>query len=201
MIQYQDVYQFKISLGGIKPVIWRRIQVPGSYSFWDLHIAIQDAMGWLNCHLHEFNILNPETGDTDRIGIPDEEWDFDDTKLLAGWKTQISSYFSAEMKKARYTYDFGDDWEHTVILEKIIAKEPGLAYPQCLDGAHACPPEDCGGVLGYYHLMEVMGNPKDKEYASMVEWYGRVYKPEIFNPKIVFSNPAKSLEMLLAEQD
>lgn len=141
----KNIYQFKITLEGIKPPIWRRIQVPESYSFWDLHVAIQDSMGWEDYHLHEFNILNPKTGIKDNIGLPSDDWG-DDKTVIPGWKTPISSYFSALNKKAAYEYDFGDSWDHKVALEKILPFEFGVQYPRCLAGERACPPEDCGGI-------------------------------------------------------
>lgn len=118
----KNIYQFKITLEGIKPPIWRRIQVPESYSFWDLHVAIQDSMGWEDYHLHEFKILNPKTGIKDNIGLPSDEGD--EETILPGWKTPISSYFSASNKEADYEYDFGDSWDHKVSLEKILPIQP-----------------------------------------------------------------------------
>src|SRR5689334_4182350 len=98
------IYQFKISLYDITPPIWRRIQVPESYTFWDLHVAIQDAMGWYDCHLHQFEVINPKYGDSDFIGIPGDDWGAE--KIFPGWKTPIKRYFSLVNKKANYEYDF-----------------------------------------------------------------------------------------------
>src|SRR4030095_3771456 len=165
-----NIYQFKISLQYIKPPIWRRIQVPDFHTFWDLHCAIQDAMGWDDYHLHEFSILNPQSGIEERIGMPCDEWE--DETLLTGWETKISSYFSPNNEKASYMYDFGDGWTHQVVLEKILPYDPQLQYPQCSAGKRACPPEDCGGVPGYEHLLEVMSKPRHKEYKRLVEWLG-----------------------------
>jgi hypothetical protein len=198
--KYQHIYQFKVSLNSINPVIWRRIQVPENYSFWDLHVAIQDAMGWFDCHLHEFNMPNPVTGQPERIGIFNEEWDFDDIKVIPGWELSISDYFSGDTKLALYTYDFGDNWEHQVCLEKILPREANVKYPCCIDGARACPPEDCGSIPGYEHLLKIMKDPQNEEYDEMVEWLGRVYDPEKFIPKIRFSSPKRRLKMLLQEK-
>lgn len=198
--KYEHVYQFKVWLDDIKPMIWRRILVPENYSFWDLHVAIQDAMGWLDCHLHEFSLLNPVTGQNERIGIPDEEWNFNDApKVMPGWELLICDYFSSANHLADYTYDFGDNWKHKICLEKILSCEPKVKYPQCTDGARACPPEDCGGIPGYERLLEIMENPDDEEYDEMVEWLDGVYNPEKFNAKIRFSNPKRRLKMLLQE--
>lgn len=140
-----NIYQFKITLRDIKPKVWRRIQVPENYNFWELHLAIQDAMGWEDCHLHQFEITNPKTEEKDLISIPDDEG-FDDT--ISGKKVKIAKYFLAPKDKANYKYDFGDGWEHEVVLEKILPAVVGNKYPQCIAGERACPLEDCGGVWG-----------------------------------------------------
>ena len=148
MPRYSKVYQFKITLGGIEPPIWRRIQVPGSYSFWDLHVAIQDAMGWTDCHLHVFRILDPGTDDTEEIGIPNEDRFVGEPEILPGWDLSIKNYFSEANTRATYEYDFGDGWKHEIVLEKIFPRKPGTKYPTCIEGRRACPPEDCGGFPG-----------------------------------------------------
>jgi hypothetical protein len=196
-VKYERIYQFKISLNDIVPLIWRRIQVPENYSFWDLHVAIQDSMGWLDCHLHGFDILNPHTNQLNYIGIPDDEWG--DNKTMPGWEIKIRDYFTEKSNVASYTYDFGDNWEHTVRLEKVLPKEAGVKYPKCIDGARACPPEDCGSVPGYEHLVKLMKKRKGEEYEDMLEWLGEVYDPEAFNPKLLFSSPSQRLKMLLQD--
>ena len=105
--KFNQVYQFKITLDGIRPPIWRRIQVPETYTFWDLHVAIQDAMGWLDYHIHEFEILNPINGLKVTLGLPDDEFP---KRNLRGWAQKISNYFSLENPSADYIYDFGDYW-------------------------------------------------------------------------------------------
>ena len=187
--KFEQVYQFKISLKGIRPIIWRRIQVPESYAFWDLHVAIQDVMGWLDYHLHEFEIVNPLTGLKVNIGIPDGDFD---KEVLPGLKEKISDYFSMENRLADYTYDFGDSWEHSVKLEKILPKEKDVNYPICIAGKRACPPEDCGGIWGYEDFLKIISNPDDKEYEEMIKWAGGKFDPEDFDMKeISFDNPAK----------
>lgn len=188
--KFQKVYQFKVTLDGIKPPIWRRIQVPDNYTFWDLHVAIQDAMGWWDCHLHEFRIVNPFNGRTERIGIPDEEgWG---PPAVPGWKRDIAFYFSEVNSKAKYVYDFGDEWSHTVRLEKILEREPGVKYPVCVGGKRACPPENCGGVAGYEQLLEIIMDPSHEEYESMNQWLGEDFDPEMFDPQEVeFDDPKK----------
>jgi hypothetical protein len=187
--EFEKVYQFKVSLKGIRPPIWRRVQVPETYSFWDLHTAIQDAMGWSDYHLHHFEIENPQTGMVEEIGIPDEEG-WGEVDILPGWDHKISKYFSNTMKKARYIYDYGDDWEHDIKLEKILISDPKSKYPLCTGGKRACPPEDCGGIWGYYDFLEIIMDPGHERYEDMLEWGGD-FDPEHFDMNEVrFDDPA-----------
>jgi hypothetical protein len=186
------VYQFKIVLNGIKPLIWRRIQVEDSFSFWDLHVAIQDSMGWQDYHLHRFEVTNPMTGVRTKIGIPSEKSTWK-KNLLPGWKHGISHYFTTANNKAQYVYDYlADNWNHTVTLEGIFPGEETTRYPTCLDGRRACPPEDCGGVRGYYRFLK---NIKNYNHKDKLELTGKAYDPEGFDShKIHFDNSEDRLE-------
>ncbi len=188
--KYDQVYQFKITLKGTKPPIWRRILVPETYTFWDLHVAIQDAMGWDDYHLHEFTLLSPKTGRKVKIGIPsDEDVDYG-WEVLAEWNQKIAHYFSSENSKADYVYDFGDGWEHSIKLEKILPRETGVAYPRCIDGRGACPPEDCGGIGGYAEFLEAIGDPANELHEDMLDWVGGSFDPDDFDPNDVeFEDP------------
>ncbi len=192
--KFDQVYQFKISLRDIKPPIWRRIQVPETYSFWDLHVAIQDSMGWSDCHLHQFEMFSPSIGMNIKIGILDEEgYDMD---IHPGWKLKIADHFSMEDKSAAYTYDFGDNWEHKIQLEKILPREKNTNYPVCIGGKRAGPPEDCGGVSGYENLLETINDPDNEEYEETIEWLGGEFDPEHFDPgEVHFDDPAKRRRM------
>ena len=183
------VLQLRVTLRGIEPEVWRQLVVPATYSFWDLHVAIQDAMGWLDYHLHAFRIQNPETGAVNQIGIPDDSFE-DDEPFLPGWDIPIVHYFKESGHRADYEYDFGDGWEHEIVLEEITSRIPHKRYPLCLDGARACPPEDCGGVCGYEEMLAALGDPSHEEHQSMVEWVGGKYDPVTFFPKKVrFDDP------------
>ena len=188
--KYDQVYQFKITLKGTKPPIWRRILVPETYTFWDLHVAIQDAMGWEDYHLHEFTLLSPKTGRKVKIGIPsDEDVDYG-WEVLAEWNQKIAHYFSLDNSKADYVYDFGDGWEHSIKLEKILPRETGVAYPRCIDGRGACPPEDCGGIGGYAEFLEAIGDPANELHEDMLDWVGGSFDPDDFDPNDVeFEDP------------
>jgi Plasmid pRiA4b ORF-3-like protein len=193
----KKVYQFKITLQDMKPPIWRRIQVPESYTFWDMHVAIQDAMGWTDTHLHHFEIVNLLTGVKEEIGIPDEEG-ITDIEIHAGWKKNIADYFTNDNSKAHYVYDYGDNWEHAIKLEKILDPKEGVHYPMCIAGARACPPEDCGGVGGYEEFLEAIMDPNHEGYDEMLEWAGGDFDPDHFDPDdVVFDNPKKRLQYAL----
>jgi hypothetical protein len=196
------VYQFKITLKEIEPVIWRRIVVPATYSFWDLHVAIQDSMGWLDSHLHVFRIDNPRTGKIDEIGIPDDDPFEDELVLLPGWELSIVDYFIQPGDRAGYEYDFGDSWEHEVVLEGILLKGTKTKYPKCTGGARACPPEDCGGVHGYQEMLKIVRNRSHEEHKSTMEWLGGKYDPKTFDPdSIRFDNPKKRWRIAFTNEE
>lgn len=135
---FKNIYQFRISLRDLGPEIWRRIQVPESYSFWDLHVAIQDAMGWLDCHLHEFKIADPGSNILLTIGLKDGDCDGPVEALLKNFledhEVPIQGWFTPDNSHASYLYDFGDSWEHAVTLEGIFPRQPGTSYPVCIAG-------------------------------------------------------------------
>jgi hypothetical protein len=164
--------------------------VPSGYSFWDLHVAIQDAMGWLDYHLHLFHVRNPETGEFEAIGIPDNEPYLDEPPYLAGWEVPIARYFVKEGDAASCEYDFGDDWRHTVVLEGVETIRKGERQLSCLGGERRCPPEDCGGVHGYAELLEVMADVTHPERSAMLQWLGGANGPQAFSASDVkFDDP------------
>lgn len=198
-----NIYQFKIILSGIEPGIWRIIDVPESYSFWDLHVAIQDSMGWLDYHLHEFD---PETNTAEsskRIGIPDGPGD---ESIYASWEIKISEIFKKVGETVVYSYDFGDGWRHSVELLKVFPCGSESDYPKCIDGERACPPEDCGGVPGYQRLLEVLSDPEDEDHSDMVEWLKghaknyHPYNPSVFDPLgVEFHDPEARWELAFSD--
>ena len=185
------VYQFLIVLARTDPLIWRRIQVPKRYSFWDLHVAIQDAMGWQDCHLHQFTLVDPRNGQLERVGIPDEDMP-DAWPCRAGWEVRMSPFFGYEALPVRYLYDFGDNWEHVLVYEGTWPAEESVKYPLCLSGARACPPEDCGSIMGYANFLEAVRNVRHPEHKEMLEWVGGNYDPDGFFPgQVSFDDPRK----------
>ena len=187
-----EIYQFKIVLNRSKPPIWRRIQVPETYTFWDLHVAIQDSFGWDDYHLHKFEIVSPKLDRIVNIGLPDDEFG---EEILTEQKEKIMDYFSRDNNSSRYTYDFGDNWEHIITLEKILPQKKEETYPICVKGKRACPPEDCGGMWGYEEFLEAMLDPEHEEHKEMMEWYGGDFDPEYFDKEDVsFLDPKKRLQ-------
>jgi hypothetical protein len=183
-------HRFHIDLEGIDPPVWRRIRVPGSYSFWDLHVAIQDAMGWLDYHLHLFHVRNPETGELDSIGIPDDQPYLDEPPCLAGWDVPIARYFLKEGDAASYEYDFGDDWRHTVALEGVDTIRKGERRLSCLGGERRCPPEDSGGIHRYAEMLEIIADVTHPEHEETLQWLGGAYDAQAFSASdVTFDDP------------
>jgi len=197
--KWENIFKFKITLKGIRPPIWRSILVPENYTFWDLHVAIQDSMGWLDSHLHMFEIINPRNAALENIGIPTEDLD-DLLKILPGWARNISTYFSSKNPSATYLYDFGDDWAHDVRLEKVLPCEKGVKYPVCVAGKRACPPEDCGGIRGYQNFLESVMNPFHEEHKETLEWVGGKFDAEAFElNEVCFEDPDERWVMAFEE--
>lgn len=196
----KNAYQFKITLKGSKPPIWRRVQVPEDYSLYDLHIAIQDSFPWGDYHLHEFSTVALKGAEQKFYGFPDFD-NGDWREVVRDWTVKIGDVFQIGGNKAlNYTYDFGNDWEHRVELEKILLTGKGIKYPCCLDGRRTCPPEDCGGYPGYEDMLKILQDPRHEEYKDMCNWLaidaGSEYDPEYFDPREVeFRDPKKELKM------
>lgn len=184
------VFQFLITLGDVEPRVWRRILVPARYSFWDLHVAIQDAMGWTDSHLHRFAMTRAARRTKKEFGIPDDDRFPGMPQTVPDWEVPIASWFTSPSHTASYTYDFGDDWEHMVELEAILPVERGVKYPRCVDGASACPPEDVGGPPGYEHFLDALRDVKHAEHREYLTWVGGKFDPDAFDAASVeFDNP------------
>lgn len=190
MARSSQAYRFRITLREVAPPIWREIEVPTSHSLWDLHVAIQDAMGWQDYHLHVFKFPRPDSDDLVEVGIPDPDLPPGADSVLPGWTHLVSEFFPKPGAVAEYEYDFGDGWEHEVLLEAVVPQVKGERYPRCSGGDRACPPEDCGGPHGYARMLEIIVNPQHEEFESMMTWLGRGFDAEAFEPSAVkFGNP------------
>ena len=178
----KSIYQLKVILKDINPPIWRRLLVSSSATLSDLHDILQLSMGWTDCHLHQFD------KDEARYQPPDPEEDkYEDEKnpSIDSRKVPLSGVLSKAGDQMEYLYDFGDGWEHEIVLEEITPPQPRHQYPFCVDGARACPPEDCGSTPGYEELVEAMRNLNHAEREGFLEWLGEPYDPEKFDPKQV----------------
>jgi len=164
----QRLYQFKITLSRSKPPIWRRIQVRDC-TLDKLHEHIQTAMGWTNSHLHDFRIGEQRYGDPWLMAENMNEFGY-----RASTRTKISQVVpkTGERFQFRYEYDFGDGWDHEILFEGCPKRELGKKYPVCLEGERACPPEDVGGIGGFYEFVKILANPKHEQHEHMKEWVG-----------------------------
>jgi len=188
-----------VVLSGTDPLVWRRLEVPEDYSFWDLHVAIQDAMGWKDYHLHEFLVVDSRSGTVERIGIPDREVP-EDKSCTAGWTVKVTDYFPFSASPALYLYDFGDDWQHVLMYEGTSPAEESVTYPRCISGARRCPPEDCGGAHGYAELLAAVSDPDNPDYAELLEWLGGSFNPVAFDAAAVtFDEPQKRWKIAFEE--
>jgi hypothetical protein len=165
------VYQFKVMLRNIRPLIWRRIQVWDDMTLAHLHRALQIVMGWEDCHLHEFRI-------SDKIyAVPDSD---DERKIIDVERTRIHDVIQQVGTEFEYVYDLGDHWQHSLQLEAILQPAPDTSYPLCIAGERNCPPEDVGGSGGYEDYLEAMADPEHEEHDDMVAWRGP-FDPEAFS--------------------
>ena len=167
-----NILQLRVSLEDIEPRIWRRIQVPDSFTLKQMHRVIQLAMGWQDSHLHDFTVSGKRYGERDP---EDEEIVIDErTVRLRDLPLSIGGCLG-------YTYDFGDNWRHQVIIEKVLAPDPELTYPVCIAGERSAPPEDVGGAGGYADLLEAIANPEHEDHDANLEWVGGRFDPEAFS--------------------
>jgi Plasmid pRiA4b ORF-3-like protein len=183
-----QIYQLKIQLKGSKPPIWRRIQVSGRITLAELHPVILASMGWYGGHMYAFWVGESQYGD------PDPE-----LFLLDAGKLTLAGAVRKAGPRLSYDYDFGDDWEHSVAVEKTLPAESGVVYPCCLAGRRACPPEDCGGIDGFYELLDALADPAHPEREWAQERIGEGYDPaeldlDWINTRL--SNPAQHLVIL-----
>lgn len=166
----------KITLEGSEPPIWRRVEVNDDISFYQLHRVIQQAMGWQDCHLHEFEVARTRVGtrstDDMMLAVCDV--------MLPERSTRLFGLLDGR-RKFRYWYDFGDDWWHEIVIEKRLPPDAAAKPAVLLDGAMACPPEDCGGISGYYALLDILSDPEHEEREDLLAWLGGAFDPKAFD--------------------
>ncbi len=170
------IYQVQISLKGFKPKIWRRLLIPSDLLLSDFHKIIQTSMGWTNSHLHQF--IKNKTFYTRKMADDDLWYEMNNVDYQ---NMKVSDLLKKEKEKINYEYDFGDSWEHEIILEKVLPNDQKTQLPVCVTGKMNCPPEDCGGVWGYADMLEILTQPDHEEYESYLEWLGEKFDPEYFD--------------------
>lgn len=207
-----DIYQIRVELRRTKPPVWRRLAVPGDITLGDLHQVIQIAMGWMNCHLHQFVLQGPKPTREERAkawGGTFEE-PLERLQLMEKVMSRGRRVFEAHVghgacpmgeaegededkftlaevcpkakSKIDYEYDFGDGWDHRITVQKIFPSKEGVVYPYCQAGKLACPPEDCGGLCGYYNLLDALENGPESDWQEeLVEWIGEEFDPMSFD--------------------
>jgi hypothetical protein len=163
------IYQLKITLKGVKPPIWRRLQVKSDITLLALHKTIQKVMGWTDSHLHEFIVKGVSYGDSE------------DEDALNERRHHLNKLRLEEKEKFFYVYDFGDNWEHVILVEKILRIDSSVKYPVCLTGKRSGPLEDCGGPWGYMELLDILEDPNHPDYDERIEWIGEDFDPEMFD--------------------
>jgi Plasmid pRiA4b ORF-3-like protein len=172
-----EIYQIKMTLRNIRPPVWRRVLVPSDFTLGQLHQVIQTAMGgWIDYHLHEFDIAGTPYG----VPLAPGENDWGAPPVNDESRVKLADIVG-EGSKFRYTYDFGDDWDHDLVVEKVLPIDPKVSYPVCIKAKRACPPEDCGGPWGYAELVEILADPAHEEYEERLEWVGGRFDPEAFD--------------------
>jgi Plasmid pRiA4b ORF-3-like protein len=166
------VYQIKVTLKGSRPPIWRRIRVLSDTTLAQLHGILQCVMGWEDAHLYQFVVSGIMYGDPRLLG----ELDAEDARTVP-----LATLGLHEKVKFLYEYDFGDSWEHELLVEKILPRDEGKRYPVCLTGKRACPPEDCGGIWGYASFLAAIRDPEHPEHDEMLEWVGGEFDPDVLD--------------------
>jgi len=171
-------YRLRVILTGTEPPVWRLLEVPGTAKLDWLHAVLQVAIGWTNSHVHRFEVNGVPYSDT-RYHYAEFE---DEPEILEESKASLAKVAPEQGGAFNYDYDFGDSWRHRIVVAAVLPPSTdGAAQAICLDGARACPPEDCGGIWGYANLLEVLKDPKHPEHRTLKRWVGRSFNPDAFN--------------------
>ncbi|WP_311270997.1 plasmid pRiA4b ORF-3 family protein [Sphingobium sp. WCS2017Hpa-17] len=171
-----QIARILITLDDTKPAVWRRVELPLTNSLKTLHLAIQAAMLFENSHLFQFDV-----GDT-RYGIPfDDEWSGTPTRDAGN--IRLGKLVERGIAAFSYTYDFGDNWRHTVVIEAVSPADPEKEYPCFVAGERRAPPEDIGGMMGFEDFVEAMTEAGHSERDAVVGWYGGVFDPADISPE------------------
>ncbi len=176
------ICQLKVTLDGIRPPVWRRLLMSSNIRLDQLHAVIQAAFGWDDYHLHAFEAAGQRYSDPRLL---------DDLECVDEADVPLMALAPLPGKRFTYTYDFGDDWRHTIVVEKLLDTEPGLSYPQCIAGRRACPPEDCGGPWGYAELLAALADPAHEQHVELSQWVGGSFDDAAFDLDQINADLAK----------
>jgi hypothetical protein len=174
----ENIYQIKVGLLEINPLIWRRFLIPANVTLHRLHLVLQDVMGWQNYHLYSFQIGKKE------YSTPNPDNDFYELDFKNSYQAKLGNIVKEKGSIFLYEYDFGDGWEHQLLVEDIIDRDLEKRYPICIAGENASPPEDSGGPHGYMEMLEIIKNPYHKEFNSARTWLGKKIDPYKFDLKL-----------------
>lgn len=170
---FNEIATIRIELVDTDPLIWRAVEVPTSITLKALHDIIQAVMGWFDCHLWEFSVA------TRKYGLPmDEDWGTE--PRFEASKVRLHDVLAPGKTIIDYLYDFGDSWEHRLTVSGVRQGDSALSYPRYIGGERNSPPEDCGGIPGFYELLDAIADPDHPNHADMVEWLDD-YDPETFD--------------------
>jgi hypothetical protein len=171
----RSIYQIRVTLRDSRPPIWRRLELSGATSLEKLHRVLQIAFGWTNSHLHQFKV------DDDSYSLPEFELDEYGDEIKNERRAKLGQLSFRTNSSFVYHYDFGDNWIHDIVVEKVFEKKSRVVYPWCTAGERAGPPDDSGGVRGYERLQKAIKDPKDEDHERLKVWVGRGFDPEYFN--------------------
>ncbi|TXN80038.1 plasmid pRiA4b ORF-3 family protein [Methylobacterium sp. WL8] len=177
------IARLRISLDDTAPVIWRTVEVPLSASLKLLHEVIQAAMPFQDYHLFQFR------EGAVRYAIPDPHWPDGNTRSAK--TTKLGALIDRGTTAFAYTYDFGDNWQHTITVEEVGPADPEVAYPRFLDGERRAPPEDVGGTMGFEEFLEAVTKPRHRERKRMLDWYGGPFDPGVIDQETIEAAMAK----------
>jgi hypothetical protein len=173
------IYQIKVWLLEVNPLIWRRFLIPANVTLHRLHLVLQDVMGWQNYHLYQFKIGKK------KYSTPDPDNDFYELDFKNSYRVKLGNVAREKGSIFEYEYDFGDSWEHQLLVEDIIDRDPDKQYPLCIAGENASPHEDSGGPHGYTEMLEIIKNPYHKEFHSTRTWLGKKFDTNKFDLKLI----------------
>jgi len=171
-----DILRLKITLADTEPPIWRRVEVPVEMTLKDLHAVIQAAMGWDNAHLYQFHVGRETIAGPGMGG-----GGFGTPRAIGAGRVRLDELAARGIKRFAYEYDMGDSWEHRIQIEKLLPADLAASYPRLVDGAMQCPPEDIGGIPGFYEFLEAMADPKHPDHEDRLDWYGGIFDPADFD--------------------